>query len=61
VLLWQARHGIPLSRLTTHAAVDRSRSRYDPRSFRWERFDAAWRAAADRCGLRSLDTGRATI
>ena len=60
VLLWQARHGIPMSRLTTHRAVDRSHSRYDPRSFRWERFDAAYRQAASRCDLASYDNGRAT-
>jgi N-acetyl-anhydromuramyl-L-alanine amidase AmpD len=59
VLLWQARYGIPLSRLTTHAAVDRSRSRYDPRSFRWDRFDVAYRKAAERCGFRAYDTGQA--
>lgn len=61
VLLWQAAYGIPMSRVTTHAAVDRSHSRRDPRSFRWEAFDAAWREAADRCGLRAFDRGRATI
>lgn len=61
VLLWQARYGIPLSRVTTHAAVDRSRSRYDPRSFRWERFDAAWQKAAKACGFEVYDTGRATL
>lgn len=63
VLLWQAAYGIPMTRITTHAAVDRSRSRRDPRSFRWERFDAAWREAVKRCGLRAedYDRGRATI
>jgi N-acetyl-anhydromuramyl-L-alanine amidase AmpD len=61
VLLWQARFGIPLSRVTTHAAVDRSRSRYDPRSFRWARFDAAWQKAAKTCGFEVYDTGRATL
>jgi len=61
VLLWQARYGIPLSRVTSHAAVDRSRSRYDPRSFRWERFDGAWRKAAQTCGFGVYDTGRATL
>lgn len=61
VLLWQARHGIPMSRLTTHAAVDRSHSRYDPRSFRWERFDQAYRTAAATCGFRIYDSGRASI
>lgn len=59
VLLWQARWGIPLNRLTTHAAVDRSRSRYDPRSFRWELFDQAWKAAASHCGFSAYDTGLA--
>jgi hypothetical protein len=59
VLLWQARWGIPLNRLTTHAAIDRSRSRYDPRSFRWETFEKAWKAAATRCGLTAYDTGLA--
>lgn len=63
VLLWQAAHGIPMSRITTHQAVDRSHSRRDPRSFQWDRFDAAWRQAAQTCGLpvRSYDRGRATI
>lgn len=57
VLLWQARWGIPLNRLTTHAAVDRSRSRYDPRSFRWDRFETAWKAAATTCGFTAYETG----
>jgi len=61
VLLWQAAYGIPTSRVTTHQAVDRSHSRRDPRSFQWERFDAAWHQAARRCGLTGLDRGRATI
>lgn len=61
VLLWQAAFGIPMSRVTTHQAVDRSHSRRDPRSFRWEAFDQAWRQAAQRCGLTSLDRGRATL
>lgn len=60
VLLWQARWGIPFSRLTTHAAVDRSRSRYDPRSFRWERFLPAYRTAAAACSLTAYDNGRST-
>lgn len=60
VLLWQARHGIPISRLTSHAASDRSRSRYDPRSFHWPRFEAAYRQAAERCGFTAYDNGRAT-
>jgi hypothetical protein len=61
VLLWQGRWGIPLSRLTTHAAVDRSRSRYDPRSFRWESFEREWRRAAELCGWSGYDTGRSTL
>jgi N-acetyl-anhydromuramyl-L-alanine amidase AmpD len=61
VLLWQAAFGIPISRLTTHEAVDRSHSRRDPRSFSWNSFDAAWRDAAQRCGLTAYDRGRATI
>ena len=63
VLLWQAAYGIPNTRITTHEAVDRSRSRRDPRSFRWDRFDAAWREAVGRCGLKAedYDRGRATI
>jgi N-acetyl-anhydromuramyl-L-alanine amidase AmpD len=56
VLLWQARFGIPMRRLTTHAAVDRSHSRYDPRSFRWDRFDRAHQRAAERCGLDGYGT-----
>ena len=63
VLLWQAAHGIPMTRVTTHEAVDRSRSRRDPRSFRWDRFEAAWRQAVQACGMpaQAYDRGRATI
>ena len=60
VLLWQGRFGIPMGRLTTHAAVDRSHSRYDPRSFRWDRFDAAYGKAAATCGWRDYDNGLAS-
>jgi N-acetyl-anhydromuramyl-L-alanine amidase AmpD len=59
VLLWQGRWAIPLHRLTTHAAVDRSHSRYDPRSFRWDRFLPAWQRAARACGWSGYDTGQA--
>ena len=59
VLLWQAKFGIPLTRLTTHEAVDRSRSRYDPRSFRWDRFDSEYRQAARLCGFQRFDNGQA--
>ncbi|MCX5946789.1 MAG: peptidoglycan recognition family protein [Cyanobacteria bacterium] len=50
VLIWQGLYGIPMARVTTHAAVDRSHSRYDPRSFRWDRFDSAYAALQSRCG-----------
>ena len=49
VLRWQALYGIPSERITTHAAVDRSHSRYDPRSFRWDVFDQAYSEARRRC------------
>lgn len=54
VLLWQAKYGIPIFRLTTHASVDRSHSRYDPRSFRWDSFDYYHRQHAGTCGLDNL-------
>ena len=40
ILKWQLQNGIPMSRVTTHYAVDRSHSRYDPRSFHWDKFDS---------------------
>ena len=49
VLRWQALYRIPMERLTTHAAVDRSHSRYDPRSFRWDLFDQAYGQARRSC------------
>lgn len=61
VLLWQASYGIPLTRVTTHSAVDRSRSRYDPRSFRWDRFDAHYRKSAMSCGMSGFDTMQAGL
>ncbi len=51
VLLWQATYGIPMGRVTTHAAVDRSHSRYDPRSFRWDAFDIAYDKVRQACGF----------
>jgi len=54
VLLWQAKYGIPDFRVTTHASVDRSHSRYDPRSFRWDDFDYYHRQYARACGLNIL-------
>ncbi|MBJ7364193.1 MAG: N-acetylmuramoyl-L-alanine amidase [Synechococcus sp. SupBloom_Metag_053] len=53
VLLWQLRWGIPMRRVTTHASVDRSHSRSDPRSFRWHLFDRAWQIAAKRCNVNA--------
>lgn len=35
ISLWQARWGIPASRVVTHQEVDRSGTRRDPRSFDW--------------------------
>ena len=54
VLLWQAKYGIPIFRVTTHASVDRSHSRYDPRTFRWDSFDVYHRKHAATCGLANL-------
>lgn len=54
VLLWQARYGIPIFRVTTHASVDRSHSRYDPRSFRWDSFDLYHRKHAATCKLTNM-------
>lgn len=61
VLLWQAAFGIPMTRVTTHAAVDRSHSRYDPRSFRWDRFDPHYRSAAAACRLLQFDNQQAGL
>lgn len=61
VLLWQGAFGIPLTRVTTHAAVDRSHSRYDPRSFRWDRFDLYYQEAAERCGWQRFDNQQAGL
>ena len=61
VLLWQAKYGIPLTRVTTHAAVDRSRTRYDPRSFRWDRFDPHYQDFAELCGFERFDNGQAGL
>jgi N-acetyl-anhydromuramyl-L-alanine amidase AmpD len=61
VLLWQATFGIPMTRVTTHAAVDRSHSRYDPRSFRWDRFDLNYRAASAGCGFTQFDNQQAGL
>lgn len=60
-LLWQAKYGIPLTRVTTHAAVDRSRSRYDPRSFHWDLFNTHYRQAAKVCGFDRYDNRQAGL
>ncbi|WP_448561249.1 peptidoglycan recognition protein family protein [Trichothermofontia sp.] len=39
-----AQTGVPADRITTHAAVDRSGERQDPRSFDRDRFTAQWHA-----------------
>ena len=59
VLLWQATFGIPMTRVTTHQAVDRSHSKYDPRSFNWKRFDNEYKNASKTCGLWNYDNGKA--
>lgn len=61
VLLWQAMYGIPMTRVTTHSAVDRSHSRYDPRSFRWDRFDRQYKDAVNRCKLSQFDNQKAGL
>jgi len=61
ILLWQAEHGIPLTRVTTHSAIDRSQSRYDPRSYRWDRFERHYRKAAKTCALEHLDNKQAGL
>ena len=60
-LLWQAKFGIPLTRVTTHEAVDRSHSRYDPRSFRWEYFDTEYKKTANICDLERFNNDEASI
>ena len=61
VLLWQAKYGIPMTRVTTHFAVDRSHSRYDPRSFNWNEFDKPYKEASNRCGFNQYDHGQAGL
>ncbi len=54
VLLWQATFGIPMTRVTSDAAVDRSQSCYKPRSFRWDLFNPNNRAAAAASGFTQV-------
>ena len=54
VLFWQARYGIPLGLLTTHKAVDLSKSRKDPRSFDWSAFLSIHQQLATTCGLQAF-------
>jgi N-acetyl-anhydromuramyl-L-alanine amidase AmpD len=61
ILLWQAEHGIPLTRVTTHSAIDRSQSRYDPRSFRWDRFNGHYQSATKQCKLGWLNNKEAGL
>lgn len=61
VLLWQAAYGIPMTRVTTHAAVDRSHSRYDPRSFYWDKFDRYYAKYAEACSFTSYDNKSAGL
>lgn len=49
VLVWQMLYGIPMANVTTHAVVDRSHSRYDPRNFRWDIFDKYHSDFARKC------------
>jgi len=49
ILAWQMRYGIPMVNVTTHEAVDRSHSRYDPRNFKWDLFDRYHREYAKMC------------
>jgi len=54
ILKWQMQYGIPMSRVTTHYAVDRSHSRYDPRSFHWDKFDQKHQTLTQICELPML-------
>jgi N-acetyl-anhydromuramyl-L-alanine amidase AmpD len=54
VLKWQMQYGIPMSRVTTHYAVDRSHSRYDPRSFHWDKFDKVHIGLTSICKLKEF-------
>lgn len=58
VLFWQARYGIPLGLLTTHQAVDLSKSRTDPRSFDWSAFLSIHHQLAATCGLQAYASTR---
>ncbi|MFM2157591.1 MAG: hypothetical protein RLZZ124_65 [Cyanobacteriota bacterium] len=49
VLRWQALYRIPNGRVTTHAAVDRSHTRKDPRSFDWDAFWSSHAMLGRRC------------
>lgn len=54
ILKWQMQYGIPMARVTTHYAVDRSHSRYDPRSFHWDKFDNVHGELTDTCLVPQL-------
>jgi N-acetyl-anhydromuramyl-L-alanine amidase AmpD len=63
IALWQARHGLPASRVVTHQEVDRSGSRRDPRSFDWRVLGRDLRQQWQDCGGSSqlADLGRAAL
>jgi N-acetyl-anhydromuramyl-L-alanine amidase AmpD len=54
ILKWQMQYGIPMARVTTHYAVDRSHSRYDPRSYHWDKFDDVHGELTDTCMVPQL-------
>jgi N-acetyl-anhydromuramyl-L-alanine amidase AmpD len=54
ILNWQMKYGIPMSRVTTHYAVDRSHTRYDPRSFYWDKFDQKHQLLTEICAVPRL-------
>lgn len=58
VLLWQATYGIPLNQLTTHKAVDQSKTRTDPRSFDLGHFLSVHHQLAASCGLQAFAAER---
>jgi hypothetical protein len=49
VLLVKLRDGIPINRITTHQEIDRSGTRRDPRSFRFDQLSAQHQQLAMQC------------
>ncbi len=58
VMLVQLRDGIPINRITTHQAIDRSGTRRDPRSFRGELLSAHHQQLSMRCANAQGDGRR---